>query len=478
MDCGQALTVLGGTYTRGDYIRVNKACTNISKLVIALNPGDTMRFPVDSSRISVELRGSYITIDGIASSFVGTWNTNGNYVYEVYADHTALLGIDVGVDTIPGTPYGVRFHATATDSLVAHCYLHDIGSPDTAADGEGGSQNPVGATGFALAMGVRTMVRENHFTRSSHDTGVCLATNGDYLCQYSKYLGNVGDGGWGTGVVGGNGTDSGFMLIEGNTFYYPGYFETTEGGSFKPCIQLSGSGNTVRRNVSYGCQKRQQEISAENSGTAHDNHVYANVYQGDGGAWSIVPLFVSANGGASAYDGLIVTDNIWQNWSCDTFHQVFATEIYEAVGPFRSNSWLVAGGNNTTCNSGRIIGWNTNHSTAGYQYTIGELEANLRDDSLGANSRPMIPGSAGYWYGSAGLQVDAQYVDAAHMDFHLSSGSPLRGAGVHVTDTNYANPSTAAAPDLGAYGLVPPASATGGRSSVSSATRISSRTLR
>jgi hypothetical protein len=465
--CGDMLYVLGGTYGLGDRIVVNRTCTNTTKLVIALNPGDTMRFPIDGNQIYVSLSGAYITIDGVETNYAGTWNPGGGiYPWTIDAVHSALLGIKFSVDVIPSVTYGVWFR-NGDDGLLAHSAIKDVGTPDTHDDGSGtSSQSPDGATGFPVRMGIRTVVRENHITRGEHDTGLCLGS----ICQSFRYLGNVADGGWGTGICGGTFLNSGFGLVEGNIFRRPGYFETdlVTGNSFKDCIQLSGNGTTARRNICDRPTKRWFEISAEGTNgvdTAADNKFYNNSTRGDP-TKSVVPVFVSANFGVSAYSGTILANNIFKDFYCDNVppngHNVFATEIYLAVTGIRNNSFTVAGGDNTTCNSGRIIYWDSNVNMT--QYTIASIEGGSPANGPAA------------WSGNTALQVDPQYVDPDHMDYRLASGSPLIGAGVHVTDALWTNPSTAASPDLGAYGLVPPTATPTGGASVSSATRVSSRT--
>ena len=67
----------------------------------------------------------------------------------------------------------------------------------------------------------------------------------------------------------------------------------------------------------------------------------------------------------------------------------------------------------------------------------------------------------GAWFHNAALSTaPASFVDAANMDFHLNSGSPLRGAGVRVADPDWGNVFGSAV-DLGPFGIDLPSGALG-----------------
>lgn len=481
--CGQLLIVLAGNYTSSDHISKNLSCTVNNRAVIQWNIGDTIDFAMDGTIVSVSVGdvgssggGDYFVLDGVSGRFTGTWDTNHAKPWEIWSNHTALLGVSFGPDpsNIPSTPYGVYMHGQY--ALIASSYIHHIGTPDE-------HQVGLGGTGFPVFMASNGVYVNNHITGGAHDTGTCITNNASsiYLtCRDNQYLNNVLDGGWGTGVVTGTFAPSGGMLVEGNYIKDPGYFITfyNDNGATKACVQNGASGVTIRRNrcIVDGTTRRLIEFTSScNPGVdpacgVHNNYMYNNdIYSPAGTARR--GLYGSANHGTATYSGLTIANNAIQNIACDTIANVFMTEMYLPTGTIAHNAFLMNGGN-SACSSGHIIAWNLNNqdslcSACANPQTIGFFEANVNYLTQ--------------WVGNDALSVSAQYVDVANAnpnlwDFHLQSGSPLKQAGVHIVDPNWANPSTATSPDLGSFGLISLGTAlpltTGISSRVSGSSRI------
>ncbi len=191
-------------------------------------------------------------------------------------------------------------------NLVYRCYLHDYGSPDA-------TQNPNGDGGFVLALlwagSTENIVWSNHLTRGGHDESLCKGG-----CNNNRWLNNVMDGGWGQGWIAVfSGVASDHNLVEGNVIKSVGQLVPY----FKPAIQVSSAGNTVRRNVVLQSRTWALEVSSFSGGSASYNLIHNNTFYGPGGCY-----FQSSSRGARAYYNDIYTNNI-----CNKI-QDLATQIY------------------------------------------------------------------------------------------------------------------------------------------------------
>jgi hypothetical protein len=145
--------------------------------------------------------------------------------------------------------------------------------------------------------------------------------------------------------------------------------------------------------------------------------------------------FQSHNYGVAAYDGVKVQNNICQ-FTGD------ATEIYLnnlTPGAISYNSLQMLGG---TGKEASVVWYQEGPQPYQVHQTLTFAEANY--------------GPA--WQNNAALSIlPVQFVDPAHMDFHLMPASPLRSAGTRVVDAQWGFPFGKVV-DLGAYGLSSPAS--------------------
>ncbi len=395
ISCGQLLVIMGGVYTF-DSLAMNGNCSPAAKQVIMVNPGDTATITSQSPDLinngyMMALWGSYEVVDGLS---VTSWNgggISGNYDWRIGGDHNALLGISSGPSVIPTSYGGINF--VGSNNLLYGSYIHDYGSPDA-------NQNPNGQGGFLIHVGSpNNVLWSNHLTRGGHDGTLC---NGG--CLNNKFLNNVYDGGWGMAfeaVYDGANNN----LIEGAISKSAGKLEY---GIYKPAIELSSGHNTLRRGIFSGYGLRGLEISSYGSPiNSNSNLIYNNVfYNGQRG------YFQSHNGGISAYDGVLVQNNIFMNFTEN------ATEIYLSnmtPNAIAYNTFLKSGGNG----SSGIFVWNQDSGGAfSYPQTLAYAESNYA---------PAVANNVG-------LDVDPQFVDPANMDFHLSPTSPVRGRGVWVAD--------------------------------------------
>lgn len=412
--CGTELLVMAGNYDN-EYFGMYQQCTPTSKAVLMVNPGDTATITSNAHLnwgAVVTVGGTGIVIDGLHISI----NGDGDYGLRLNGSHNALFNVGMGPSSIP-TSYGGVAVQGAYD-LIYSCYLHDYGSPYS-------GQNPSGEGGFVLVMeGVNNVVWSNHLTRGGHDTSLCHSG-----CSSNRWLNNIFDGGWGMAfeVVYGGASNN---LFEGSISRDPGALEAQ---IYKPGFELSYSNNVVRRSIFAGTSSgdigKAIEISAYD--TVVNNLVYNNVFYNVSRCY-----FQSHNYGVAAYDGVKVQNNICQ-FTGD------ATEIYLnnlTPGAISYNSLQMLGG---TGKEASVV-WYQDGPYQPYQVhqTLTFAEANY--------------GPA--WQNNAAISMlPVQFVDPAHMDFHLMPASPLRSAGTRVVDTQWGFPFGKVV-DLGVYGLSSPAS--------------------
>ena len=356
--------------------------------------------------------GSCIVIDGLE---VASSSLQGNeYDIVVSGDHVAVLDIELHPASVPFFKGGLQI--LGSHNLVYRSYLHDYGSPDSI-------QNPAGNGGFVLAvLGSRAKANtiwSNHLTRGGHDVSLCKGG-----CAGNRWLNNVMDGGWGMGweAVNDGGLGADGNLFEGNQIFHVGRLIS----AYKPSIEISSSGNTVRRNLIVNGARGAIEESAF-GGPAASNLVYNNTIYSSG--WC---LFVSAKGGVPSYDHNVFANNICYKFSPP------ATMIYpgNTTNDIANNAFSLPGADGKIDSDQKILIWN--QSAAGdYQYP---KTVDFADRSYNPP-----------FSGNAPLQRLPNFEDEDTYDFRLKTDSELRRAGIHVADQTWGSPE--APPDLGAFGL-------------------------
>lgn len=408
--CGHVLIVMAGSYP-ADQIRMEQKCSAAAKAVLLVNPGDTATLTSQPPRSghALVLAGNYLVIDGLGLASPGT--PYGEYDAEINGSHNALLNVDFHPPVVPSFKFGVVVQGTR--NLVYRSYLHDYGSPDAA-------QNPSGNGGFVLALlgwgATENTIWSNHLTRGGHDESLCKSG-----CRYNRWLNNVMDGGWGQGWVSVSGADH--NLVEGNFIQGVGQIAPV----YKPAIQASTGNNTIRRNVVTGSKTWALEVSAIGGDNVSRNLIYNNVFYDSGGCY-----FQSSSRGPGAYNTIIYANNI-----CYKIGDL-ATRIYLGNTTDRNtfNDILSVDAAGKPQPDRAFIMWNQLGAGA-YETLRSVAAADRMYNPPFSRNRP--------------VSVPPQFVDEPNLDFHLSAGSPLLGAGIAIVDAEWG--STSGPLDLGAFGV-------------------------
>ena len=397
LGCGQELVVMGGAYPN-ESVALDQKCTAQNKAVVWVNAGDAAGMV---GRLLVN--GDHIVVDGLTVTAADT--PAGEYDGEINGAHNALLNVEFHPQVAPSFHWGVIVHGVR--NLLYRCYLHDYGSPNPV-------QNPNGAGGWVLAVlgGRDNVVWSNHLTRGGHDESLCKSG-----CTGNRWLNNIMDGGWGHGWT--NIANSGHNLVEGNVIKSVAQMLPYS----KVGVQLSDSDTTIRRNVIID-SRSWAILNVSLGDKAANNLVYNNTFYSPDGCY-----FQSSTRGVRAY-----FDDIFANNICYRVRSL-ATEMYlgNTTNRIAANSILAVGVNGKPEPDKPIIVWNRDAN--------GEEPKPLAhaDKSYGAFSR------------NKGLDVPPEFVDEARLDFHLSAGSPLIGAGIGIVDGEWG--STVGPIDLGAFGI-------------------------
>ncbi len=410
--CGQELIVMGGSYST-DGIIMQQNCSAGSKAVVMVNPGDTATIVSlqPGSSQSIILWGNYIVIDGIKCAAAGM---TGEYVAMIAGNHNAFLNVEVRPAVIPSFFYGVGLYGD--HNLLYRSYFHDFGSPDPV-------QNPSGNGGWILevagAGALNNVIWSNHLTRGGHDESLC--TGG---CSYNRWLNNVMDGGWGQAwtAVFGDGLVSEHNLLEGNVMKDIGRGMT----AYKPSMQLSQGRTTVRRNIIINPTEGLEE-SFFYGGTAANNLVYNNIFYNTQQCF-----FQSHNGGVTAYD-----NNVYSNNICYKISNL-AIDIYlnNPTNQISYNDILDVDVNGAPLTDQLFVTWN--HDAEGdFQYPKSLTFADTNYNPPFSHNKA--------------LAVVPRFVDEANYDFHLTASSLLIGAGTTVTDADWGSPTGRI--DLGPFGI-------------------------
>lgn len=440
ISCGQELIVLAGTYAN-DNFNLQTSCTAGSKGVIIASAGDSVNI---TSNSTIFFGGAHNVLDSIN---IVTSNIGQSYSLWVSGDHNAMLNVNLGpaAANIPSSWGGISIRTGGTYALIYRCYIHDIGSPYA-------TQNPSGNGGFPIQGGSNGVFWSNHMTRGSHDSSFYESG-----ASSNRILNGVFDGGWGMAWET-QFDDAHFNLFEGNIGYYAGVLEAT---IYKPAFELSSGYNTVRRNIFYnysGTPARGIEISAygtSGTGQQQSNLVYSNVLYGGATCY-----FQSSNqfvADPTTYNGVLVQNNICYGFSTQ------ATEIYNndpTTASIGYNSFLKSGG---TGSEAVAVWYQSGGGSSPGGSCLGRYDT---AQTVTYADSCYLPA----WSHNAALSVNPLFVDAANLDFHLKTGSPLIGAGTYVTDASWTFPVSAGiAVNLGPFqsSVTVPATYLSGKSSLS-----------
>jgi hypothetical protein len=451
LSCGDLLYVASGSYPN-DTIKLDQQCSANNRVVVAAAPGGSIVNITSPSgyNTGIWLDGSYGVLDGLAlTANVG----GGNDVLAFYGgSHYAILGGNFTGGSIPNNVLAVVHMYGGANNLFYGNYIHDGGS-------DPGDNDYVGGSGWILDIqsnANNNVIWSNHLTRGGHDNTLI---KGGYQ---NKWVDNIADGGWGQGFAnvwdGTSDPQSGNNLLEGNVIFHAGYMPTY----YKPAIQLSYGYNTVRRNIVMGSQVAVEESALE-AGSDQNNLVYNNTFYtswpNGGSCW-----WQSHNNPVPpSYGGSVFANNICYPLTAsgpevtiylsDQTQRITHNDYLYVSGATFSNGILTEG---TPAPNQAIITYDQQNENAATQqadcgtgnyscqYPVTLLSADTKGALTSGNYNAPFSNNAAY-------SVVPTFVNPAAYDFHLTSGTPLIGGGLVISDPQFAVP--AGTWDIGAYGI-------------------------
>lgn len=424
---GTLVLVRTGNYPSDNFTPSNSG-TQATRIVLQAEPvaGTTVTVTSTGAASIIYITGNYVICDGINIACSST-----DPRINIWGDRNAI--VNASIDAV-STGWGacIYFDGTAgrtpTYNLVHYCYCTRAGT-NTVDDGD---------TIVMLGAGAdRNVVQYSNSNRGGHDTG--LLQDG---ADYSQWKNNLFDGGWAMGwecVSNGGAAICTFNLFEGNVVKdvatsYPA-------AAYKPCIEVSGNSNTIRRNIIYNggvvvaTDTHGMEISAFNAGqTSNNNLVYNNVCYNNKGHG-----IVCFDGGGHNVNNNTIRNNILAgNQSLSNDPGTDLQMVY-----YDSNSL-----------TGNVADYNCLlRIDAGVEFPNSNSCARLavlRTTAL-ANGWTEYGGPSGH-----NVTTSPAMIDVSTGEFHLKSTSGLRGIGLAVTDTTWG---TTGETDLGAFKWFDPTSA-------------------
>lgn len=376
---------------------------------------------------------------------------------------------------------------TYADSFVIdNCYMHHAWHPT-------GDISPGDGTDRECSAGEPLVIRSCEYGKVTNNTlrygnhGLALIQRvriiGSHPSRYITVSGNTFDNGWGGGLY--LTFESEYCLVENNVFYHCGVATTYP----KPCIQLGGVHNTIRKNVFYNPNNQElqiqagREIEGETWNTiCQHNYIYNNTFF-MAHAYPL-QIFVSNEGGSpwatASADHNVIANNIFYKTTRTTCDEdgshckkiLLRVELYWAND---ANNWITPDVHGT---SPSTTLWGNNKFSNNL----------LRKDARGASADSMVLytedgnyGGGAYMYPIATLQNDGSGAWANNIGgdprlasespdsygagwWYLQSGSACIDAGIAVIDSNgiwmranglgysWSNLSySGSAPDIGAY---------------------------
>ena len=410
LGCGQVLIVMGGNYT-ADFLSLNQICAPASKAVVMVNPGDVATITASTAGPVIGVAGSYDVVDGLKSAVGG-----GGLEYQLagFGDHNAYFNIELYQPVIPTFTNGLTL--SGSNSIVYGCYLHDSSSPDA-------GQNPNLNNGWVLTVqgstATNNVIWSNHLTRGGHDSSLCKGG-----CQNNRWLNNVMDGGWSMGWEAIDASTG--NLFEGNYIKDPGQLTA----AYKPGLEISAAGNTVRRNTIVNAKSNGVELSAlDPPDTVVGSNVYNNtIYQPNN------CIYEAGNGGNSAYTNVTFSNNIcYKIQQSDSGFGVMYSGNPASQFTFNSLEYLDSTG--VLQSGAKLIHY---YGASPNSVTVAV-----------ADTTPSF--SPPFAFNSALSSVSPQFVNEVGGDLNLAPASPLRNGGIAIATAGWGY--TAGSIDLGATGI-------------------------
>jgi hypothetical protein len=509
---GDTLFIMGGTYTTAQYFHdlVGAVSGTPGHPIVFKAYGDAPAIFQSVGTWAEEYRrrffmfygefdSQYVTIDGFGKL--------GNLPYylklEAHQDCEAISiqaesgtrhhnyftirGVEIDGSNAPtgSFPYPVVL-TSANYFDIDNCYIHHAFHP-TGELAPGDNSDHYQSTGECLFVKSCEFgkIRNSTFRYGNHGLVALqvIRVAGNHPSRYNQITGNVFDNGWGGGLY--LTFDSCYNLVEGNIFAHCG--QTT--GYLKPPIQLSGSYNTIRRNVFYNPRNQGVAINSQSDAgwnpVCNRNYIYNNTFFKNGPTNLTVYVDNSISPLCSVEHNTIVNNIFYKTdhaqWTeCNPApNQYYQTNFwFELSHSNNDHNWVdpdVYGNYPNTTAWGDNKFWNNciRYDTRGlakdtmllytsdadnlhagcYSYNIPEMEAdgsgawanNIGSDPMLKSEDPDTYGiSSGWWYLQSGSQcIDAGVAVIDSNGMYVESMYPGFGwAGLSYQGT---------APDIGAY---------------------------
>ncbi len=435
LTAGQVCYVMAGTYTNDHiWLQSNAGTGPTARIIIQAYPGSTVN--INGGSAYMYISKNFCGIDGIQQSGGMTDNS----VRISSCSRSYIVN-----SSWAGTPTSYGTLASIQDSnyvLVYNNSGHDAVTADANSSGF-----PCWTTGDTYSM-----IANNHFYNGGHDAGT-LVGDTNYPAQYNKWLNNLEDNHWGSGLhVMNNYSSADHNLIEGNIIT-----GVRSGGSahvYKPGIELVGSYNTVRRNmISDGAQYDTHGIEINsNSGSGtygiSSNMLYWNVFYHNQGV-GIDFMQPDASTSNAIQNSVIYWNGMGNPYSDGTTDEIYAHNA--PTNQCIKNNHILSKSGTTDSPSSVTIDF------AGVQKTTAQANSGI------AGYSGNITGSPQFQNSTAGL---------TGYDFHQLSTSPTVGAGIAISDPIWATTSYPGAamstPSIGAYEYFPDSGASSSSSGSSS----------
>jgi len=299
---GDTLFVLGGMYTNNDYFSAARSGTSGSPIVVKAYGDSPAIFSIGFAGMGaifyIAPGYDHITFDGTpylphADSLCiklqdrGAGNSDIGRAIAVYGqtgsgaitdpcEYITIKGIHIdGYGTTPRFGTGILFRGVR-NSTISNCLIDDINAP-TGPYPPGNNTNPSQGDGEGIFLEVCQFidVHDNTLRRMNHGSislGYYSMNTPSYgFTQYCRIQRNFIDQGWGGGIYL---TPARYTLVGDNVIVNCGNTTSTP----KPGIQVSGSRNTIRRNVIYSPGNPMDPDSAQATIDMEAQTAYGNAY--------------------------------------------------------------------------------------------------------------------------------------------------------------------------------------------------------
>jgi hypothetical protein len=509
VEAGDTLFIMGGTYTNAQYLHdetgrlrgaagnpiVFKAYGDSRAIFTSTGPNPLGRW-YRSYFMFYNGNSDYIVIDGygylpphaaLSIKFEGHEDTQSLVWFDGsatdYCEHITVRGVEI--DGSQTSAFSGGSDDVEIGLVFAYCrmseardnYIHHIHHPTGEIPPGDGTEHVQGAGhGIYLMSSELLLIQNNRISRCNHGAMEVEITRPDgHASRYNRIIGNVIEQYYGGGIY--LPINAHHNLIEGNVIAHCG--ETTSFG--KPAIQLSGSNNTIRKNVIHNPMNQPIRLEAQRVigfvYIADDNLVYNNTIFGC--RYSLGIAVNNTSDPSCSVENNMFFNNIFYG-STGEVEDSGGREAEVTVDLYQSNelhNWCDP--NASGClPDGTHWGGNLFLNNCIRRNDLGESYPQLvlwaRDATYGGGwtqwSLSLVQGSDPVaWMGNIGSNplIMSEDPDSYGIDngwWYLRETSPCIDAGIVVSDANGATvqtmypgygwgtlPYSGAAPDMGAY---------------------------